>query len=85
MRNSTLVRKGLRNGNSPPYPRVIYIVQILVNFVLMLVVLPDPFRAMVTWRNSAKIQQSGNASRSEPEIKDRRSSAKYGGVPERLR
>jgi len=47
------------------------------------VVPPDPFRGMGAWRNSTETQQSGYAPRSEPEVKNGRSSAKD-GVPERL-
>jgi len=48
------------------------------------VVLPDPFRGMGAWRNSTETQQSSHALRSEPEVKNGRSSAKD-GAPERLR
>jgi len=37
----------------------------------MALVLPDPFRGMRARRNSAETQQSGQASRSGPEIKQK--------------
>jgi len=43
-----------------------------------LVVLPETFRGMRAWWNSANPQQSGHAPRHGPEIKDGRSSAKDG-------
>jgi len=49
----------------------------------MVVVIPDSFREMGAWRNSAETQQSGHAPRSGPEVKNGRSSAKDGS-PERL-
>jgi len=50
---------------------------------VVVVVLPDPFRGMGAWRNSTETQQSSHAPRSEPEVKNRRSSAED-GAPERL-
>jgi len=47
------------------------------------VVLPDPFRGMGAWRNSTETQQSGQAPRSGPEVKNGRSGAED-GAPERL-
>jgi len=47
------------------------------------VVLPDTFRGMGTWWNSTETQQLRHAPRSEPEVKNGRSSAKD-GAPERL-
>jgi len=38
---------------------------------------------MRAWSNSTETQQLGHASRSGPEVKNRKSSAKY-GAPERL-
>jgi len=38
---------------------------------------------MGAWRNSTETQQLGHTSRSGPEVKNRRSSAKH-GAPERL-
>jgi len=35
----------------------------------VVMVLPDPFRGIVAWRNSTETQQSGHAPRSEPEVK----------------
>jgi len=49
----------------------------------LVVVLPDPFRRMKTWKNSTETQQSGHASRSGPGVKNR-GSAKD-GAPERLK
>jgi len=49
--------------------------------MVMVVVLPDPFRGM--WRNSTEIQQSGHTPRSGPEVKNGRSSAKD-GTPAKL-
>jgi len=49
---------------------------------VVVVVLPDPLRRVEAWRNSTETQQSGHASRSGPEVKNR-SSAKD-GAPERL-
>jgi len=43
--------------------------------------LPDTFRGMGAWRNSTETQQSGHASKSGPEVKNGRSSAKD-GTPE---
>jgi len=51
---------------------------------MVMVVLSDPFRGMVAWRNSTETQHSGHTQRSGPEIKNGRTSAK-GGAPERLR
>jgi len=48
------------------------------------VVLPDPFRRMRARRNSMETLQSGHASRSGPEVKNGKSSAKDGAL-ERLR
>jgi len=50
--------------------------------MVVVVVLPDPFRGMGAWTNSTEIQQSGHAPRSGPEIKNG-SSAKDGAA-ERL-
>jgi len=50
----------------------------------LVVVLPDPFREMGARRNSTEIQQSGHAPRSEPEVKNGRSSFKD-DAPERFR
>jgi len=50
---------------------------------ILVVVLPNPFRGMETWRNSTEIQQSGHAPWSGPEVKNV-SSAKD-NAPERLR
>jgi len=52
--------------------------------ILVVVVLPDPFRGMGAWRKSSETQLSAHARRSGPQIKDGRSSAKD-GAPERLR
>jgi len=49
----------------------------------MMVVLPDPFREMGTWRNSSETQQSGHNPRSGPEVKNGRSGSED-GAPERL-
>jgi len=46
--------------------------------VVVVVVLPDPFRGMGAWRNSMETQQSGHAPRSGPEVKNGRISAKDG-------
>jgi len=46
-----------------------------------MVVLLDPFRGMGAWRNSTETQQSGHASRSGPEVKNGKISAKD-GAPE---
>jgi len=43
--------------------------------VVVVVMLPDPFRGMGVWRNSAETQQSGHAPRSGPEFKNGRSGA----------
>jgi len=51
---------------------------------VVVVVLPDSFRGMGAWRNSTESQQSGHASRSGPEVKSGRSSAKDDAL-ERLR
>jgi len=51
--------------------------------IMLVVVLPDPFRRMGVWRNSTETQQSGHAPRSGPEVKNESSSAKD-GAPERL-
>jgi len=51
--------------------------------MVVVVVLPDPFRRMGSWRNSTETQQSGHAPRSGPEVKNWRSGAKD-GAPERL-
>jgi len=51
--------------------------------VVVVLVLPDPFRGMRAWRNSAETQQPGHAPWSGPEVKNGRSSAKD-GTPERL-
>jgi len=40
---------------------------------VVVVVLPNPFREMGTWRNSTETQQSGHAPRSGPEVKNGRS------------
>jgi len=49
---------------------------------IVMVVLPDPFREMGSWRNFTETQQSGYAVRSGPEVKNGRSSAED-GAPER--
>jgi len=54
-----------------------------LKLLVLMVVLPDPFRGMGAWRNSTKTQQSGYASRSGPEVKNGRSSAED-GASERL-
>jgi len=51
--------------------------------VVVVLVLPDPFRGMEAWRNSTEAQQWSHAPRYGPEVKSGRSSAKN-GVPERL-
>jgi len=38
--------------------------------LLVVVVLPDPFRRMGAWRNSTETQQSSHAPRSGPEVKN---------------
>jgi len=60
------------------------ITSIRLQRMVVVVVLPDPFRGMGAWTNSTETQQSSHAPRSGPEIKNGRSSAKD-GAPERLR
>jgi len=48
-----------------------------VIFDIVVVVLPDLFRGMGTWRNSTETQQSGHAPRSGPEVKNKRSSTHF--------
>jgi len=43
--------------------------------MVVVVVLPDPFRGMEAWRNSTETQQSGHAPRSGPEVENGRSGA----------
>jgi len=52
--------------------------------LLVVVVLPDPFRALEKRRNSTEIHKLSHAPRSGTEVKIGRSSAKD-GAPERLR
>jgi len=55
--------------------------------IVVVMVLPDPFRRMGAWRNSTESQQSGHGldtPRSGPEVKNEKSSAKD-GAPEKLR
>jgi len=51
---------------------------------MVMVVQPDSFRGMVSWRNSTETQQLGYAPMSGPEVKNERSSAKD-GAPKWLR
>jgi len=51
--------------------------------MVMVVMLPDPFRRMGARRNFADTQQSGHAPKSGPEVKNVKSIAKDGS-PERL-
>jgi len=51
--------------------------------VVVVVMLPDPFRRMGAWRNSTETQRSVHAPRSGPEVKNGRSSAED-GTQERL-
>jgi len=44
--------------------------------MMVVVVLPDPFRGIEAWRNTTETQQSGHASRFGPEVKNGKSSAK---------
>jgi len=57
---------------------------ILHSSLVVVVVLPDPFRGMGTWKNSTETQQSGHAPTSEPEVKNGRNSPKD-GAPQRRR
>jgi len=50
--------------------------------MMVVVVLPDPFRVMGAWRNPTETQQSGHSPRSGPEVKNR--SGAEDGEPERL-
>jgi len=50
---------------------------------MVVVVLPNFFRGMRSWRNSTETQQLGHAPKSGPEVKNGRSSAKD-GAPQRL-
>jgi len=43
-----------------------YALQAELGLEVVVVVLPDPFRGMVAWRNSSKTQKSGYAPRFEP-------------------
>jgi len=53
--------------------------KVVYKFILMVVVmLPDPFRGLRAWRNSAETQQLGHAPSSGPEVKNGRSCAKNG-------
>jgi len=55
---------------------------LLKEILVVMMVLPDPFRGMGAWRNSTETQQSGHAPRSGPEVKNGRSSAEDGtGAP----
>jgi len=60
-----------------------YVIVILMLRLVVVVVLSEAFRGMGAWRNSTENQESGHASKSGPEVKNGRSSAKY-GAPERL-
>jgi len=51
--------------------------------LLVVVMLPGPFRGMRAWRNSTETQQSGHAPRSGPEVKN--GSGAEDSAPERLR
>jgi len=51
--------------------------------LMVVVVLPDPFRGVGAWRNSTETQQSGHPPRSGSEVKNGRSGAED-GAPERL-
>jgi len=52
--------------------------------IVVVVLLPEPFREKRTWRNSTETQQSGHSLRSGLEVKNGRSSAKA-VAPEWLR
>jgi len=56
------------------------IVSVVDITVVVVVVLPNPFREMGAWRNSTETQQSVHAPRSGPEVKNGRSSAEDGAL-----
>jgi len=63
--------------------KILTVIEKAKKHMVVVVVLPDPFRGMGAWRNSTEIQQLGHTPRSGSEIKNGRSGAKD-GAPERL-
>jgi len=60
------------------FKRVLHITTFGTHFQDRVVVVPEPFLRKGVRRNSSKTQQSGQAPRSETEVKNRRSSVKDG-------
>jgi len=53
-------------------------------YLLVVVVLPDPFRGKRAWRNSLETQQSGHAPRSGSEVKNGRSIVQFSQYRRRM-
>ena len=69
--------KKLVNIDAPNQSNTIYINRIIfISDVVPLLLLPDPFRGMTTWRLTMEPQKPGNSPRSGPEVAQRQRVAK---------
>jgi len=65
------------------YEKTLILYRVSAVAMIMVVMLPDPFREMGAWKNSTETRQSGHALRFGPEVK--MEVVPKNGAPERLR